>query len=839
MGIIKPINSEVFSQLKKKFSTQFDGEVGRLKDALNEKYKPKIKNVSGDLISAKTLDEIFKGKKDSTNEKNLNYLCDLLLKCPSYVESIELLESKEKQISLPVVLVSTPQEITPDLQRCLTKHREKTKKRCGTIQILDKHQALPTTAIYTTTSFYNLEDRRKNDYIEVVGDLVDRSSENFQELLSEVMIDSLEEVRRSSRLLVLGRPGAGKTIFLKYLALRYIDSANNFTLEDFGEVLQPVYLPLRVVAKYICKHGLYEWLVHDISDGSKNILVESGLDKLFKEGKFILLLDALDETADIFDEICERIKDFLYLYPNNRVVITSRLSTYYPMFDGFKSVEVASFSENQVDQFVKNWFRQEFKNDDSENQGDDKEKIDVDEITTNFLLNLKQNSQASRLADNPLSLTYLCMLYKGNYGFAKCEAEIFKDVADIFLRKWDEARNIRDRIPQFKDKLTRYRKFTMFALLAYEGMTQSPAKYTWKKNEIENWLYQFLLKVSTPQTNDSESSIKEDAKNLLNVAVMDDGLLVPASRDYYAFPYISMQEYFVAEYMIRNSSIQNELIAKHLLKTNWETVFLMLAELMPDSDDLFRSMFVQIQQIVEEYPKIQTFLVWLNQVSTDFEMGTSSWRSQIVLLDIVTDLHISRRTSIRDVFALQLSKDLKIYNERRKKAHDNQPKLIISLYLAIAYALVEDKIFLGQEWYRPLRETSPMILEVLCVDESTTISDQIEQAIAESQEYQRDEELTKSLIALKNTLDDNNSLEDWKKWCESLKQVMSQKLNVGHSVEFTQNELDALDSYLYGNSLLLKCIMGYNISSPDLRDQIVDSLLLPPNLIPDNLKKIY
>ncbi len=835
MGIIKPINSEVFSQLKRNFSSQFDGEVGKLKDALNQIYREKIKNVSGDLISAKTLDEIFKGKKDSTNEKNLNYLCDLLLGCPSYVESIELLESKEKPVSRLNAPVSISQEIPPDLQRCLTKHREKTKKRCGTIQILDKHQALPTIEIYTKTSFYNLDDRRKNDYIEVVGDLVDRSSENFQELLPEVMIDCLEEVRSSSRLLVLGRPGAGKTIFLKYLALRYIDLEHDYTVEDFGELLQPVYLPLRVVAKYICKHGLYEWLVHDISEGATDLLLSSGLDKMFKEGKFILFLDALDETSELFDEVCKLITDFLYLYPNNRMVITSRLSTYYPMFDGFKSVEVASFSEEQVEQFAKNWFCQEFKND----NGDDKEKIDIDEIINNFLLNLKQNSQASRLSDNPLSLTYLCMLYKGNYGFAKCEAEIFKDVADIFLRKWDEARNIRDRIPQFKDKLTRYRKFTMFALLAYEGMTQSPAKYSWRKNEIENWLYEFLLKVSSPQPNDLASSIREDAKNLLNVAVMDDGLLVPASRDYYAFPYISMQEYFVAEYMIRNSSIQNELIAQYLVKPNWEKVFLMLAELMPDSDDLFRAMFIQTQQIVVQHPKIHTFLIWLDHVSTDFQIATSSWRSQIVLLGIVTDLHISRRTPIRDVFALQLSKDLKAYNERRKKDRDNQPKLIISLYLAIAYALVEDKIFLGQEWYKPLRETSPMILEVLCVDESTTISEQIEQAIAESQEYQRDEELTKSLIALKNTLDDNNSLEDWKKWCERLKQVMLQKLNVGYSVEFTEDELDALDTYLYGNSLLLKCIMGYNISSPALRDQIVDSLLLPPNLIPNNLKKIY
>jgi predicted NACHT family NTPase len=716
-------------------------------------------------------------------------------------------------------------KVSQELQECLAALREKSFKRCEHIKVLDKPNALKTKDIYTEAYFYDLDDRRRDDYMTVMKEL-DRDVAEYDTQKS--FISSLQAVKTNPRLLILGRPGAGKTSFLKNLVLCDIDSSANKCVENFGQDLHLLYLPLRVVGKHIVKYGMITWLLHDIAEGFANLAaIETELRNMFRRGKFLILLDALDETAELFDDVCKEVEEFLHDYPHNRMIITSRLSTYYPTFEGFTSLELTEFNEQQIERFCSKWFHHE--NDEAPKESDENESvIDTDKLVEDFLRRLKRNNLAYKMADNPLSLTYLCMLYTGNYGFAKCQAEIFKDVVDIFLRKWDQVRNIRGRIPSASDKLTRYRKFTMFSLLAYEGLMQTPTKYTWKDHEIKNWLYNFLKKMSTYQGNDPEAMIREDAEILLKVAVMDDGLLVPATRDNFAFPYISMQEYFVAEYLLQNSELRQEVIANKLFDKQWETVFLMLTELIPDADDLFKAMFRQIQKFVQQHPKINKLLTWLNEVSTDFGLSSSSWRSQIIFLDIATDLYISRQTPIEDIYALELSKHFKTYNENRKQQLDNQPNLIISLYLTIAYALVEDKIRNGEAGYKPLRETNTLILEILLVNEQTTILEQLEAAINESQEYNRDSKLTHFLIDLKNSIPNEESkLEAWQEWNAKLRRIMLQELNVYHAVEFSKSDLDSFGDFLYANSLLLKCIMGYNISSPVLRDQIVDAMLLP------------
>jgi hypothetical protein len=177
---------------------------------------------------------------------------------------------------------------------------------------------------------------------------------------------------------------------------------------------------------------------------------------------------------------------------------------------------------------------------------------------------------------------------------------------------------------------------------------------------------------------------------------------------------------------------------------------------------------------------------------------------------------------------LELSKDFKTYNETRGMTHDNQPDLIISLYLAIAHALVEDKIRKDEHGYKSLKETNTLILEVLCVDEQTTVLEQLQSAINKSEEYNKNSNLTHLLIDLRDIIPrEEDELDSWQAWNNRLREVMLHELNVSHSIEFSESDLKDFSDFLYANSLLLKCIMGYNVSSHDLRDQIVDSMLLP------------
>ena len=166
--------------------------------------------------------------------------------------------------------ITEPQlKISRDLQKCLESLKQKAFKRCEHIKVLDKPNALKTQDIYTDAYLYDLSDRRRDDYMNVMQEL-DRDIADH-ESSQKSFIAPLQAVKANPRLLVLGRPGAGKTAFLKNLVLCYIDSSVNKCVEDFGKELHVLYLPLRVVGKHIAKYGMIAWLIHDIAEGSANL----------------------------------------------------------------------------------------------------------------------------------------------------------------------------------------------------------------------------------------------------------------------------------------------------------------------------------------------------------------------------------------------------------------------------------------------------------------------------------------------------------------------------------------------------------------------------------------
>ena len=64
------------------------------------------------------------------------------------------------------------------------------------------------------------------------------------------------------------------------------------------------------MAKHIVKYGMITWLVHDISEESTNrAAIEDELRNMFRRGKFLILLDALDETAELFDDVCNEVEE--------------------------------------------------------------------------------------------------------------------------------------------------------------------------------------------------------------------------------------------------------------------------------------------------------------------------------------------------------------------------------------------------------------------------------------------------------------------------------------------------------------------------------------------------
>jgi hypothetical protein len=77
---------------------------------------------------------------------------------------------------------------------------------------------------------------------------------------------------------------------------------------------------------------------------------------------------------------------------------------------------------------------------------------------------------------------------------------------------------------------------------------------------------------------------------------------------------------------------------------------------------------------------------------------------------------------------------------------------------------------------------------------------------------------------------------EWQEWSKKLKGLMRLYLHIGFDdVKFSQKQIKTLKDYFYANILLIECIRGDCYSSKELRNQIVDHLLLPNKCIPKTL----
>ena len=117
-------------------------------------------------------------------------------------------------------------------------------KRCGTMRVLDMTQPITIDSIYTSVNILEKISRNQRRSIEeLMGGCEVEDFDRFGlGAVQQKRMPALEAVKRHDRLMILGKPGAGKTTFLKWLALQcneggvLVDRVPFFvTLKEFAE----------------------------------------------------------------------------------------------------------------------------------------------------------------------------------------------------------------------------------------------------------------------------------------------------------------------------------------------------------------------------------------------------------------------------------------------------------------------------------------------------------------------------------------------------------------------------------------------------------------------------
>ncbi|MHC0064639.1 NACHT domain-containing protein [Nostoc sp. UIC 10890] len=651
------------------------------------------------------------------------------------------------------------------------------KEKCGTMRVLDMSKPIELTGkqgIYTNVNILEaITGRRRLKVAELMQSC---DYDNFERLglsgVKQKRVSGLEVVQRYSKLMVLGKPGAGKTTFLKYLAMHCIEGG-------FQANRVPLFITLKDFAEAPKKPDILKFIVQLLSSCGvthTSVVVE----KLLKQGKALVLLDGLDEVREEDTKrVLQQIREFSNLFHTNQFVITCRIAAKEYTFESFTEVEMADFDEKQIAIFTQNWFQL------------------TDPVKSKrFIEKLKENEPIQELASSPLLLTLLCLVFGDSGDFPGNRSELYQEGLDVLLKKWDAKRNI-EREQAYKN-LSLQRKED---LLSQIGLTTFEQKdYFFKQKTVEAYIANFIRNLRNADTD--PEVLKLDSEAVLKSIEAQHGLLVERAKGIYSFSHLTFHEYFAAREIVANSDW--ETLLEHITEKRWREVFLLITGMMRKADDLVWMMKIQIDKLLAQDEKIQQFLVWVNEkaisVVTIYKPGAVRASYFVFTDEIMNNITISNVNG-KYICYSDLAKKI---DQRLFKKHQNNEFSIDNLMSFLISNSLE------VDFYH----------KNLC----SLVED-----ISDSDFQQQIREIQNELPSLTQ---DREVLLQWAVtdryiWVEKLRSVIIKNRNIGHDWQFSDIQKKLLNQYYDANKLLVDCLNSDCYVSREVRQEIEDTLFLP------------
>jgi adenylate kinase family enzyme len=454
---------------------------------------------------------------------------------------------------------------------------------CGTMRVLDMDQPIELTGdrgIYTNVNILERLTRLRSE-----RELVENCGiEEFGRLglgRSVRTIPGLEAVEKHPRLMVLGKPGAGKTTFLKYLAMQCVTGG-------LAAKKVPFFVTLKDFAEAPKTPSLVEYLAGLLP---KELTIGT-LGRLLEEGRSLVLLDGLDEVREEDTKrVIREMRETADRSGASQFVVTCRIAAKEYTFERFTEVEVADFDQPQIEAFVGNWFRAK----------NDLLKAD------RFLKRLEEQEPIRELATSPLLLTLLCLVFGEEGDFPSNRSDLYADGVKVLLKKWDAKRNI-ERDDQYK-KLDVQRREDLLSYLALKTFQEN--EYFIKQRRMEDYIGEFIANLR--DVDPDPESLRCDSEVVLKSIQAQHGLLVERARGIYSFSHLTFQEYFTAREIVATNNIN--LLVNQIQNPQWREVILLTVGMMRNASELLLRIKSSIDLLLKSDSLLQQFLKWLNQKS--------------------------------------------------------------------------------------------------------------------------------------------------------------------------------------------------------------------------------
>lgn len=636
----------------------------------------------------------------------------------------------------------------------------------------------------------------------------------------------LDIAKQKRRLMVVGKPGSGKTTFVRSLVVACCRG-------EFAPERIPVLLELRTFQNR-GRVDLTEWLLKDLE-----LKQTQDIDTLMRHGALLFLLDGLDEVSiRVQQEVIKQLEKLTDRYYRSQFILTCRTQTLPHGMQSFDHVEVANFTLEQVEQFIRNWFgalhRQE------------------DGAMLIQTLNTKTNHPVRELATSPVLLSLICLGFEFDRKLPVRRAELYQRGLDLLLQIWDKDREIVRMIgSDLYQRLSLRDKQRLLSHIAAHKFRQPKNFILFEQQELEDMLSKFF-KLEDSFWERLVLGPPEESEGILRAIEDQHGLLIERARGVWSFSHLTFQEFFLAKWFCE--PIHWKELLQHIDELRWREVFLLTFGALEDASRLAWEMKAVIDQLIAEDDKLQEFLNWVydksNEVKGDFK--PAAVRAYYYSYDRLFDRTLEEALDS----SIRLTLDLYSTQDR-----DQDLGLIRALDLAAVLKLTCDiDIDIDVDSYidhalnsRHPGNTASRVAGALYLKGRLYTSD-ISTIFSEALKLIKERRSVRILghehrPILGNALDDlafhkklqdladqilenQGQIKDWwrshgTKWEENLCQAMFAHRNINHGLTFAPGQRELLKKYYNANKLLVECLISDCSIAHGIKAAIESQLLLP------------
>lgn len=447
------------------------------------------------------------------------------------------------------------------------------------------------------------------------------------------------------RLVILGRPGSGKTTMMKWIALQCARESDPMPAQ-----FTPVFITLKktgqVPGKTFRSKNIMD-LTHDLLKSENTS--PSFLDEQFKNDRILFLLDGLDEVAD--EELRKEVIQWIQNQNirKNTLLVTSRSSALQEakglkFHDAIPVFTIQDFDISDIEGFLENWYKNiEVAVIGETGEKDKKQAIEKGKSRCEDLINIikdKSYIHLRQLAVNPLLLTIIAIVHRTRAILPKERHKLYGECLKVMTQLWHVANKNLEIAFSFENSMDNLSR------IAFSLMKDN-------RRELELAEIQSIL----PQKIE-----RHPLDSFLKEMILKSGLLYE-SEGKYGFLHLTFQEYLAAWHFARGEN-QNAVL-EYRDKDYWNETFKLLVNIGNP-----RQFFNEIIDNLEEKSYWQQMQSWddcLDDVVVEKAREEMEIKSAQKILKILPGIEYKKEN---EAFIIQLYAHYPLYKHAHRFTGD-------------------------------------------------------------------------------------------------------------------------------------------------------------------------